>query len=82
MTDPELMTVKDVATLTKIKPATLHLWYREGRGPRAMKLGKALRYRRQDVDAFMAAAMGEPPPSPMPPVATRMPWGILRGGQA
>jgi len=39
---------------------------REGRGPRFLKLGKMVRYRRADVEAWLEASAIEPKVSPQP----------------
>lgn len=49
----ELLDVQDVSAITKIPVRTLRLWRHEGRGPRAFRIGKHLRYRRQDVAAWI-----------------------------
>lgn len=46
---PEIATVSQVAEFTQTSESTLHRWRSEGKGPKAIKLGHALRYRRQDV---------------------------------
>ena len=52
MTD--LLTAEEVATMLKVKVTTVRRWYRQGLLPGA-KVGKALRFRRNDVEDWLAA---------------------------
>lgn len=49
----EFLTVQEVADLLKVPKATLYAWRSRGQGPRVAKLGKHLRYRRSDIDAWV-----------------------------
>lgn len=53
--DP-LMTINQAAEYLAIPKATLYTWRnrRAGFGPRAVKFGGALRYRRSDLDRWIA----------------------------
>lgn len=42
---PRLLSVEEVSAYTGIAVATLHTWRSLGKGPRAGRLGKRLRYR-------------------------------------
>ena len=56
-TNMDLLTIEEVAELTRLPVATLR-WYRamgEG-GPKSGKLGRRVVYRRADVEAWIAAA--------------------------
>jgi predicted DNA-binding transcriptional regulator AlpA len=44
---------RPAAALTAIAAATLECWRRDGEGPPYVKLGKLVKYRRVDLDAFM-----------------------------
>jgi excisionase family DNA binding protein len=61
-----LLTTRDVAELLEMPETTIRAMTRDGR-LRSVKLGQAVRFRRQDVDAFVRAAAGEeelaPPPA-------------------
>ena len=46
---PELATRAQVAAFMQLSLPTLARWAVEGTGPRFMKLGGAVRYRREDV---------------------------------
>ena len=48
-----LATINDVATYLQIPPKTLHRWRSMGEGPPALKIGKHLRYRWGDVEAWL-----------------------------
>lgn len=49
----KLLTVADVAELLGIPVATLYAWRYKGEGPKGYKLGRHVRYRRADVDAWV-----------------------------
>ena len=53
MNDP-LMTINELAGYLKVRPATLYGWRHEGSGPPGVKVGRAVRFRREDVDAWIA----------------------------
>lgn len=50
-----LITEKDVAARLGLSPATLRNWRVAGRGPRFVKLSRAVRYRPADVAAWVAS---------------------------
>ena len=47
--DDELMTIKEVATLVRVPEATLRYWRHLGTGPRGFRIGRSVRYWRNDV---------------------------------
>jgi predicted DNA-binding transcriptional regulator AlpA len=55
----QLMTIQDVAEYLKVSRATLYSWRCKNentgptRGPRSIKLGRHVRYRRSDVDVWL-----------------------------
>lgn len=51
MTD--LLTTKQVAEYLRVPVATLYQWRYQGRGPRAARVGRHLRYRKADVDRWL-----------------------------
>ena len=54
---PELLTRGETARLLKVTPQTLRAWQEHGHGPRPIALSpKVVRYRRDDVAAFLTAA--------------------------
>lgn len=53
---PDLATRKQVAEYTQTSVPTLARWAGEGTGPKFVRLGGAVRYRRADVLAWVEAA--------------------------
>lgn len=51
----ELMTLDEVAATLRINRKTLLNWRPLGVGPRGFRVGKAVRYRRSEVDQWLAA---------------------------
>ena len=56
----ELLMEQQVFNLYGFTLAWLRRTRREGRGPRFLKLGKMVRYRRSDVEAYLKAHTVEP----------------------
>jgi excisionase family DNA binding protein len=54
-----LMTIDQVADYTQLPKFTLYKMRSVGRGPRAARLGKHLRYRKSDVDAWIRSKMDD-----------------------
>lgn len=52
-TRPKLLTETEVARFLSVSVAALRRWRLEGRGPRFLKLGSAVRYRQEDVKAWL-----------------------------
>lgn len=52
---PAVLTIDQAAAYVAIPKATLYTWRtrRSGLGPRAIKVGGCLRYRRADLDAWL-----------------------------
>lgn len=51
----DLLTVAEVAEITRLPEATLR-WFRHvGKGPKSAKLGRRITYRRSDVEAWIEA---------------------------
>jgi excisionase family DNA binding protein len=60
MTAPdELLTVAEVAAITKAEPPTLYAWRHHGKGPRSFKLGGRVVYYRSAVEAWLKAREAE-----------------------
>ncbi|MDR6142367.1 excisionase family DNA binding protein [Microbacterium foliorum] len=55
---PDVATRRQVAEFTQISVPTLARWASEGKGPKSIRPGggSVLRYRREDVMAWLAAA--------------------------
>jgi excisionase family DNA binding protein len=54
------MTERELARMLKVSPRTLRAWRVEGTGPRWLKIGRGVRYRRRDVEQWLAE-QGEGP---------------------
>jgi excisionase family DNA binding protein len=65
-----LLTVKDVSTWLQVKPATVYVWVAEGKMP-ALRLGGLIRFRREDIETWLAGCQIEPP-NPLGPVNRRL----------
>jgi len=50
---PSLLTTTEVCDLLKISPQTLYSWRDRGLGPRAIKVGRHLRFRETDVERWL-----------------------------
>jgi len=50
---PHISTEKEVATYLRCTTAALRRWRRERRGPTWMKVGRLVRYRREDVIEYL-----------------------------
>lgn len=48
------LTIGELSELIRIPKSTLYRWRSRGKGPRAMKMGRHLRYRASDVAAWQA----------------------------
>lgn len=53
-----LLSIDDLADHLQIPKATLYRWRVDGKGPRGIRLGKYVRYRPGDVDAWVDAQSG------------------------
>jgi excisionase family DNA binding protein len=51
------LTRKEAADYLNIKKGTLEVWAVTGKGPQFMKLGRAVRYRKIDLDAYMESRL-------------------------
>jgi predicted DNA-binding transcriptional regulator AlpA len=57
--DYDILTLAEVAELTRMNPATLRYWRSVGGcGPKSFKLGRRVLYRRVDVEQWIAEADG------------------------
>ncbi len=50
---PSLMTSEDVSSLLGVPVTTLYAWRSGRKGPRAIRVGRHLRYRRSDIEAWL-----------------------------
>lgn len=58
--DDEILTPEGLAEEIAIPIRTLYQWRYQGKGPRSMKLGRHVRYRRSDIKAWLEAQASEP----------------------
>ena len=57
MTENEsLVTEDEAATLLRVSLTSVRRWRREGRGPVYRKIGRSVRYRREDLADFIATS--------------------------
>jgi predicted DNA-binding transcriptional regulator AlpA len=70
MLDHELLTESQVWHDYRLSLPWQRRTRRERRGPRFLKLGKMVRYRRADIEAYLAAHAVEPKGSPRQGVTT------------
>jgi excisionase family DNA binding protein len=49
----KLMTLAEVAEMLGVPVATLYQWRYHGTGPRGIRVGRHVRYRAADVDAWL-----------------------------
>lgn len=55
----KLLAPQELADFLAVPLGTLYQWRSRGGGPRAIRVGKHLRYRMTDVDAFLDANADE-----------------------
>jgi predicted DNA-binding transcriptional regulator AlpA len=55
MSNSELLTEKEVEPLLRLKLKTIQQMRQLRRGPRFVKLGRRVFYRRQDIDEYIAS---------------------------
>ena len=51
----EVFTTKQAADYLSLSPARLEIWRHEGGGPDYVKLARSVRYRKEDIDAWLAS---------------------------
>ena len=54
LSPPGLMLTSEAGAYLDVRPSTLTTWRSNGQGPAYVKLGGLVRYRRADLDAFIA----------------------------
>ena len=64
-----LLTIHDVAQWLTVKPCTLYLWVARGKIP-ALKIHGVIRFRRDDIEAWLTGCQIEQP-SPLRPAEQR-----------
>lgn len=58
--DERVLSDTEVAERLGVSAFTVRAWRRKGHGPRFMKMGRAVRYRSVDVEAFKEMALVDP----------------------
>jgi excisionase family DNA binding protein len=53
MEPDQLLTVEQLAGLLQVPQQTIYAWRSRGEGPPGMKVGRHVRYRRRDVEAWL-----------------------------
>lgn len=53
LSDLKLMTTPEVAEILRMPEATIRYWRHQGTGPKSVKFGRRVMYRREDVQAFV-----------------------------
>jgi excisionase family DNA binding protein len=56
----DFLTNDDIAQLVRVPVSTVRYWKHMGEGPRSLKVGRRVLYRREDVDAWLAAKYEAP----------------------
>ncbi len=54
----KLLTQKEVKEITGLADSTLEQWRLKGKGPKFIKLGRLVRYRLSDIDAYISGLPG------------------------
>lgn len=54
-----MWTVQDVAEFLRVPVQTLYEWRTKGYGPKGIRVGRYVRYRREDVLAWVESQAGE-----------------------
>jgi excisionase family DNA binding protein len=52
-TEPRLLTIREISAYLGVPVQTLYSWRSNGTGPRGLKVGRHVRYRREDLDAWL-----------------------------
>ncbi len=52
-----LMNTKEAALRLGVQPGTLEVWRVYGKGPKFRKLGRAVRYREMDLEAYLSECL-------------------------
>jgi excisionase family DNA binding protein len=58
----EFLTVDDLARLLRVPKATIYRWRTTGDGPRGYTIGRHVRFRRAEVEAWLEERADEPGP--------------------
>ncbi|HEX5289806.1 MAG TPA: helix-turn-helix domain-containing protein [Streptosporangiaceae bacterium] len=58
----EWLTPQDLAAELKVPVQTLYMWRTKSVGPRGHRIGRHLRYRRRDIEAWLDQQASQPAP--------------------
>ena len=75
----DLITTEQLAKLTNTAPITWVIARGEGRGPKYLKIGRSVRYRRSDVEEFLRANAGQVGRRGRPPIREVQTTGTVTG---
>ncbi len=50
---PELLSLRELAAYLGVPPSSVYYWRTQGKGPPGFQVGKQLRFRAADVDAWL-----------------------------
>jgi excisionase family DNA binding protein len=56
--DREIMTTQELSVYINVPVTTIYGWRYKGDGPRAMRVGRHLRFRRRDVESWLDRQSG------------------------
>lgn len=54
----KLLTQKEVKEIIRLADSTLEQWRLKGKGPKFIKLGRLVRYRLSDIEAYISGLQG------------------------
>lgn len=63
MPDPQYISPEDLAQMLNVPVGTVYQWRTRGVGPAGFRVGKHVRYRREDVERWIAEQMAADPRS-------------------
>ena len=59
----DLLGLPELADYLGVSHSTIYQWNHKGSGPRRIRVGRHVRYRRRDVDAWLDAQAIDPEPA-------------------
>ena len=54
------MDTREAADYLRLSPATLNEWRTKGKGPKFVRMGRAVRYRQEDLDEYTRTNVRDP----------------------
>jgi len=66
MHEDEMLTTREVAAYLRLDPLTIYRWRKRNHGPRWIRDGRFIRYRRSDVLAWEQQQVTQPAPEALP----------------